>query len=288
MASGAQVRLETGMSLGVGVTLHAPPSGDVRVGTSAGTSLTLESGGELTISETGATQRLALKAGVVVVRVSRQVAGQRFIVDTRDAEVEARGTLFRVAVVPADGGCGGGSTTRLAVLEGVARLRAAGHEQSVAAGESWPAGCDGRAARIEPPPAPAHTARARVVGRGAASALTEKAAPVAGVTSPPEAPVEAALPAARSSSLGAENDLFAEAVSAKRQGRLPEAARLFGALATAYPGSPLVESALVQRMKILSTIDPAAGSRAAAAYLAQYPGGFARAEAQALVQRTTP
>jgi hypothetical protein len=286
--SGAQVRLDRGMALGAGLTLHAPASGDVRVGTSAGTSLTLESGGELTITETGATQRFALTTGVVVVRVSRQVAGQRFIIDTRDAEVEVHGTLFRVAVVPADARCGDGSTTRLSVLEGLVRLRVGGHEQSVAAGESWPEGCEARAARTAPPTPPTHAARAHAVVRAATSAVTERPAQVARAASAPEAPVEAAPPAVRASSLAAENDLFAKAVAAKKQGRLDEAARLFGELATGHPGSPLVESALVQRMKILSTIEPAAGSRAAAAYLARYPGGFARAEAQALVQRTSP
>ena len=85
----------------------------------------------------------------------------------------------------------------------------------------------------------------------------------------------------RPSSLAAENDLFATAVRAKRQGRLDDAARLFAELATSHPGGPLVESAVVQRMNILATTDPAAAARAAAAYLERFPGGFARAEAQA-------
>jgi hypothetical protein len=292
VAAGAQVRLDRGMPLGAGLTLHAPPSGDVRVGTSAGTSLTLESGGELAVTETGATQRFALKAGVVVVRVSRQVSGQRFIVDTRDAEVEARGTLFRIAVVPADAGCGGGSTTRLAVLEGRARVRAGGQERSVSAGESWPEGCDGRVARVEEaaPRALARNARARAASRAMTPAVPERAAPAppGSPVSPPGPRVDVASAPARSSSLAAENDLFARAVAAKKQGHLDDAARLFGELAAAYPGGPLVESALVQRMKILSTVDPAEGARAAAIYLEHFPSGFARPEAQALVRRATP
>jgi len=77
-------------------------------------------------------------------------------------------------------------------------------------------------------------------------------------------------------------------VRAKKEGRLAESARLFDELATAHPGSPLVESALVQRMKLLATTDPAAAGRAAAIYLERYPSGFARPEARALVDRTAP
>jgi hypothetical protein len=300
---GARVPLRAGMTIGAGTTMRAPTTGEVRFGTTDGTSLALEAGGELRVAEAGATQRLALVSGAVVAHVSRQFSGQRFVVDTRDAEVEVRGTMFRVAVVSADAGCGGGSTTRVSVLEGAVEVRAGGRATRVTAGSAWPEGCDGRLARVEPAARP-HVHSAHVHGGN-----LRPAAPSAGADPPPTvtsradvtsvappAPAEATpVPVARaeatpapSSSLAAENDLFASAVRAKKQGRLDEAARLFAALATSHPGSPLVESAVVQRMKILASIDPAAGARAAADYLARFPSGFARPEAQALVARSSP
>jgi hypothetical protein len=294
----APVKLERGMPVGAGLTLRAPAGGEVRLGTTDGTSLALEAGGELTVTETGATQRFALKRGAVSARVSRLFAGERFIVDTGDAEIEVHGTAFRVAVVPGVGSCGDGSTTRVSVVEGVVRVRAGGREVSVPAGGNWPAGCDLAAEATEATTKRTRGQRTRVhVARAEASA--HEPPPPAPAEAPP-APAEAPppivalpaparpVPAPAPSSLAAENDLFAAAVRAKKQGHLDEAARLFGDLATSHPGSPLVESALVQRMKILSTIDTAAGARAAAVYLELFPRGFARPEATTIADRRAP
>jgi hypothetical protein len=300
------VALEAGMTIGVGLTLRAPASGEVRVGTANGTSLALEAGGELTVVESGATRRFGLRGGAVSARVERLFAADRFIVDTRDAEVEARGGSFRVAVVPGVATCGGGSTTRVSALEGSVTVRAGGREVSVPAGGAWPAGCDvtlaqadGVAvARSSSARAHAHGARTAVAALASAPIATKlpMSAPMPAPTAPAEAPSPApaaapppaAPPPVPASSLGAENDLFAAAVRAKKLGRPDEAARLFGELAAAHPASPLVESALVQRMKLLATLDPAAAARAAAAYLERFPSGFARPEAQALTGRAAP
>jgi hypothetical protein len=306
VVAGESVALKRGMPVGVGLTLRAPASGEVRVGTADGTSLALEAGGELTVTEAGATQRFALERGAVSARVERLFAGERFIVDTRDAEIEVHGTAFRVAIVPGDVACGGGTTTRVSVVEGVVSVRAGGQEVNVPAGGAWPDGCSEvarasaerrsavhphllRVAREHAAPAEAATAAvpapvpAAPAPVAAAAALAPAAAPAPAVVPP-----VAARPVLPASSLAAENDLFAAAVHAKKQGRLDEAARLFEELATSHPGSPLVESALVQRMKILATIDPPAGARAAATYLERYPGGFARPEAEALAGHPSP
>jgi hypothetical protein len=55
-----------------------------------------------------------------------------------------------------------------------------------------------------------------------------------------------------------------------------------------HPRGPLVESAAVQRMKALAAVDPAAGARAARDYLARFPGGFARPDAEKLAGRAGP
>jgi hypothetical protein len=283
------ISLKRGMSIGVGLTLRAPAAGEVRVGTADGTSLTLEAGGDLTFTESGATQRFSLRAGAVSAHVSRLFAGERFVVDTSDAEVEVHGTAFRVAVVPADAACGDGSMTRVSVLEGIVRVRAAGHEISLAPGGQWPSGCDAQPGRAERPFAHLHAARDHLRPEEHAKAAARErpaAEPVAATTVVERPPV--APPTGPTSSLAAENDLFAAAVHAKKQGRLDDAARLFGQLVASHPGSPLVESALVQRMKILGAIDPAAGVRAATDYLERFPSGFARPEAQALAGRPGP
>ena len=289
LADARAVPLARGMAVGAGLTLRAPATGEVRVGTADGTSIALEAGGELTVTEAGATQRFALERGAVVARVSRLFASERFIVDTRDAEIEVHGTAFRVAVVPGEAGCGGGSTTRVSVLEGVVRVRAGGVETSVPAGGAWPEGCGAASPHAARATERLHARVVRHAEPAAAPApAAEAPAPLPVAAKPAAAPAEAA-PAPRSaSSLAAENDLFAAAVRAKKEGRLAESARLFDELATAHPGSPLVESALVQRMKLLATTDPAAAGRAAAIYLERYPSGFARPEARALVDRAAP
>jgi hypothetical protein len=283
----AAVAVKSGMPIAAGLTLHAPATGEVRIGTADGTSLALEGGGELAVTESGATQRFVLRGGAVTARVSRLFAGERFIVDTRDAQVEVRGTAFRVAVVPPDARCGDGTTTRVSVFEGVVRVRAAGREVSVAPGGAWPEGCRAPVARAEQgrerAVAVAHRARQR-------DAEEKTAAPVESAASlAPPAPAVVPSPSpALSSSLGAENDLFAAAVRAKRQGRAEEAARLFGELVAGHPASPLVESAMAQRMKALAGVDPGAAARAATAYLDRFPNGFARPEARQLAGLPSP
>jgi FecR protein len=284
------VALKRGMAVGAGLTLRAPASGEVRVGTDEGTSLVLESGGELTVDEAGTTRRFTLRTGAVSARVSRLFAGERFIVDTYDAEVEVHGTAFRVAIVPAVATCGDGATTRVSVLEGIVRVRAAGREVSVFPGGSWPKGCDVTAGR---PERPGVNARARIT-RGR-SARTEDVAVVPqdqNAAEPAPAAVVAELSTVETpvlaSSLAAENDLFAAALRAKKEGRLFEAAQLFGELVTSHPSSPLVEGAMVQRMKVLAVFDPAAGARVAADYLRQFSDGFARPEARELVGHPWP
>lgn len=120
------VSVVEGMPLPKGFRLVAPPAGEVRIGAARGTTLALEGGGELTISEASIMQRYELKAGAVRARVAKLLSGERFIIATSDAEVEVHGTAFRVAVVPADPACGGGTITRVAVTEGVVSVRRAG------------------------------------------------------------------------------------------------------------------------------------------------------------------
>jgi outer membrane protein assembly factor BamD (BamD/ComL family) len=77
--------------------------------------------------------------------------------------------------------------------------------------------------------------------------------------------------------------MFASAVRAKRRGQGSQAIRIFERFTREYPNSPLTESAVAQRMKLLALIDTVAARRAATDYLSRYPNGFARLDARHLI-----
>ena len=282
---GRSLPLHQGMVITAGLRLTAPAIAEVQVGTTSGTALTLERRGDLSVNEASVTQRFALYAGGLRAHVARLITGQRFIVDTADAEVEVHGTTFRVAVVAGDPACGGGARTRVSVSEGVVTVRSALGETRVAAGAEWPAGC--AVAQAEPrhiDRSPQETEARRPSMSAAAVALPPPRRPAAAMVAPaPESrrPETVSL-------LAKQNDLFASAVRAKRDGRLEEAVETFTRLIESFPRGPLVEDAMAQRMKVLATIDRARATQAAAAYLARFPTGFACDEAQRLIVRSSP
>jgi hypothetical protein len=282
------LQLQRGMALEVGVRVVASPAGELSFGTAQGTLLALEPSGDLTVTEASSTQRFALRGGAVRARVARLSAGERFLIDTADAEIEVHGTAFRVAVVAADPRCGDGTTTRVSVSEGVVSVRAGGREARVYPQGTWPDGCatapsaNPTAHAILPAPSPIAT-RAEQSARRVSAPLERPA------SSSPRAPAGLPVsPVSPASDLVAQNDLFAAAVQAKKEGQRAEAAHLFGKLISEHPRGPLLESATVQRMKLLSVIDPEAGAQAAADYLARFPSGFARPDAEKLVSRSAP
>jgi hypothetical protein len=193
--------------------------------------------------------------------------------------------------VAADPRCGDGTTTRVSVSEGVVSVRVGGREVRVHPNGAWPEGC-GAASSLGPtttrvvPPAPATVAARAERSARVVSAPLERPAPR---TPPaPAAPTAPAILVTPPSELVAQNDLFSAAVRARNAGQPSEAARLFGKLASEHPRSPLLESATVQRMKLLAPIDREAAARAAADYLARFPSGFARPDAEKLVARSAP
>jgi outer membrane protein assembly factor BamD (BamD/ComL family) len=84
----------------------------------------------------------------------------------------------------------------------------------------------------------------------------------------------------RASDLAAQNDLFAEAMDARRRGDVATAIQKLDRLLAKYPSSPLVEHAMAERMKTLRGIDHGRASAAARDYLARFPRGVARKEAE--------
>lgn len=288
-----------GLVLKAGQTVNASDSAEIRIGSARGTSLTLEPAATLAISSLGKLQRYALERGAIRTRVAKLRADERFIVATADAEIEVHGTAFRVSVVSPEAGCGNGARTRVAVSEGVVSVRSRGIESFLAVGEEWPRGCSSVASttslaagapvlaaalpdRAQPVRVPSHR---RVLHRNHhRPRLHHASLALAGLGRGGDEDTAAVDPGSTglggSSSLSAQNDLFAAAASAKRNGHYREAVRLFSDLIERHPDSPLLESAMVQRIRAMREADPAGLASAVTDYLERFPSGFARAEAR--------
>ena len=118
----------------------------------------------------------------------------------------------------------------------------------------------------------------------------------------PQAPPSAALPRASSapslasapssassaeprSTLGEENQLFKDAAEASRNGDVKGALGRLDKLLVEHPRSPLAQTALVRKFRLLAKAGKLADARREAErYLSSYPTGFAVSEAQALKQ----
>lgn len=291
--------------LGAGDQVFAPLTAPVRLGDTAGTQLTLDPGAMLTVVEATATRRFALRRGAVEAHVRKLGAGERFIIETSDAEIEVHGTEFRVALgdpesVPCTGaGPKATVATRVSVTGGVVSVKWSGDDQRLHPGEEWPPRCAAQQAVL------ARNAGPNVVpdlAPGAKAADVQPLAPAVaparrvhrranggGAGSLPAAPVSAAdLGAPRrgvpASILEAQNDLFIAAVRARRAGENTKALALFERFMRDYPDASLFESALVHKMRLLAaTSDLPGASVSARQYLARFPDGFARDEARALL-----
>lgn len=272
------------LSLQQGGRLVAGDTGGASVRLSTGTELAVEHDTSLEFESAGPIQRFFLSQGVLQAKVAKLRDGQRFVVRTPDAEVEVRGTAFRVSIVEPDANCANGARTRVSVSEGLVEIRGAGASTYIHPGETWPAGCA---------PSPASALSAASATDSAHPIATALASPTArpkqsdhavSIASEQEASEPAHRPAKEISSIAQQNELFAEATAARQQGDSARAVSSFEQLIARYPASPLAESAAVQRMVLLASMNPAAGRGAARQYLARYPQGYAKNDAEKLAQ----
>ena len=247
-------RLTPNTRVRVGSRIVAARGAHALLGFSTGTTFDLD-GSDVAVLDASSTERFDLRDGAIAAKVSHLAPGRRFVVQTPDAEVEVRGTTFRVTVLAPGDACLDGTRTSVVVTEGVVVVRRAGasREERVEAGASWPPAC--------------HGAQAAGVGAGA-------------TTRPVGTTAAAAISA---STLSAQNDLFADAMTAKRKGDKRRAVETLDELISKYPRGPLAESAEAERFRLLRDVDPARASAEASAYLRRYPKGFARDEAQAIL-----
>jgi hypothetical protein len=264
--------LRDGTQLVIGGAVSVSKDGRATLTLSTGTRIDLESESNVRAKELDQHQRFYLSKGALEANVTKLSAGQRFIVETPDTEVEVRGTQFRLEVLAAPEGCA--VRTRLHVYEGVVEVRAKAGIVRVGAGERWPEPCPAGEHRSEPsgtapvdepssPHAPAvHSSSGGQGTHRAKQAETPEPHPVS------------------SSALVEQNDLFAQGVAARRRGDAAGAISAYDRLMQKYPSSALVENAMVERMRLFTKGDPGAAREEARRYLARYPSGFARAEAE--------
>jgi ferric-dicitrate binding protein FerR (iron transport regulator) len=260
---------DSGAILSAGVRLTASSGRAIHIQSHAGTELTMEPDASVSIVESGQTDRLALHSGALAVRVAKapvedrvnERASEHFIVQTTDTEIEVRGTRLRV-VVGADrtSACGESLVTRVTVSEGWATVRSGGREIKLVSGDEWRTTCP-------------------VTKQALGSEMARRVSPSPAAVSA----LALAVPAPAPSSLDGQNELFSAAMRAKRGGRTGDALDLFAQFLYEYPDSPLVESAMVQRMRLAAAEDPTWAMTIATRYLARFPDGYARIEAQEIV-----
>jgi ferric-dicitrate binding protein FerR (iron transport regulator) len=252
VVSGAEAPLAEGRAIPEGSRLVTPESGQATLAFSTGTTVQLGESTDLTVGGDGAKQVLRLGTGWVDLHVAKLMTAQRFIVDTADTQVEVRGTRFRVSLAKPDPSCGGGTPTRVTVSEGVVAVRHDGVEARVTAGQQWPEGC-GHAVTVANPQV---------------------------ATGPTPASVGVTVPI---STLSEQNDLFARAVSSMHQGDARGAIAGFDRFLAKFPGGANAQDAAAHRMHLLRSVSTPRALSAAKQYLSMYPGGYARAEAEAIV-----
>jgi hypothetical protein len=256
----------------------------------------------------GSVEVVTLNSGTLDVTVRPLAAHERFVVKTRDAEVEVRGTAFRVEAE-------GGRIRGVAVTEGTVEVRYAGFSAVIPSGGSWRATSDAPAGSAAPataptacaapaanPPPPASAAAAlpaepaplaaapltlptpKVAAR--ASSLQGRAAPRVApepATAPvaaPEPPVAAPEPPA-APRVNPASRAFAAAMSSLGRGAYADSAAQLEAFAAAHPADARADEAEYLRAIALQRAGrPADAAAAARRYLATRPGGAHRAEAR--------
>jgi FecR protein len=204
-------------------------------------------------------ERLQLRRGKVALKVPHLAPRQYLAVETSDTVVEVHGTAFSVQVDPASAG-EATPTTRVSVLEGVVSVTHHGARTLLTAGQSWV------------------TPSQPTVASDVTPDVTEPApsAPLKNTEAP------AIHPPAQD--LAEQNRLFAAAQRARISGQTSGALQSFEVLMRRFPRSELAQNARVEHFRLLKASGRRAeASRSAASYLAAYPHGFARSEAQALV-----
>lgn len=275
----SKTTLAPGAQLVPGAKLETARGGGAELELSTGTKIDLGDRTTLTVQTRSRLQRFSLAAGTLDATVAKLDRDERFVVETPDAEVEVRGTVFHLRVLEPPLRCASGSRTELIVSEGLVEVRAAGQVVRVPAGGRWPLDCSVSGAPVSSGQAPApERTLAPKPGPGAAPASPKRGA------SEPQKAAESSSSSPPASFLAEHNNLFSQGVAAARAGDVSRALAAYERLIVTHPESPLSENAMVERMRLLSQSDRTAARREAQRYVGRYPNGFGRKEALQLLE----
>jgi hypothetical protein len=269
-----------------GDALHTDAQ-ETRTGTlENGAQVKLGGGTEMTVSAfVPGTDELVLDRGRVDLIVPKLHSGHTLSVTTPDSTVTVRGTRFSVEVMIV----GSRAITSVEVTQGSVWVRQGDSRLVLEAGSHWSSRTSGPAptpSTVTEHVAPAASDAATGLAASAPLPRAELVQPKS-VTAPGATPSSTdahAQPAAELSTLAQENDLYAAASRAAREGNDALAIGDLNSLLSRYPNSPLAQNARVDRFRALNRSGHAQEAVAQARrYLADYPNGFARDEAKALV-----
>jgi hypothetical protein len=244
---------------------------------------------------------VVLEEGLLSVRSSAKGPDDRLLVRVPDGEIEDVGTEFTVLV-------GAGRTRRIEVSEGQVVFRAKdGSERGIEAGRRWE--LDDSAEAMKTPEGPPKTAlgETAVPPRADAVPSAVEGIPVAQrrgreptTPGPRRGSAAASSPSAEGSAkalgspttpdaAGAASRLFADAVGALRAGHVSAAAFAFERFIESFPSDPRAEDATFLRAVAHARMGDAEGAaELARQYLARYPKGLRRVEAEQMASPRRP
>ena len=241
--------------------LAPAPSASVPVRTV--TTVLPESEARFSRASADGTEIVTLDDGAIDLSVRHLDAGERFLVKTGDAEVEVRGTVFRVDASDRH-------LKSVAVVEGKVEVRFRGVAHLLTANERWD----------RPVDAPIVAAPASVEPRAIATLAATAA------RRPPLAPPSA------SSAKPVSDDgtaAFVEGMAMMERGDYSDAARHLEAFSKSNPRDDRAEDAAFLVILALQRAGrPTEAAAAARRYPSTYPTGYRRAQARAIAEAPEP
>lgn len=229
------------------------------------TTVAPESGARFLRSVAGGTETVTLESGAVTLSVRHLDVGERFLVKTGDAEVEVRGTVFRVEAAD-------DRLRNVAVVEGKVEVRFRGDIVLLTVNERWD-----RPADAPPVSTPIARDRARVTPSATAPLALSFPGKRASITPPPP---PSAKPAAEDGTAA-----FVEGMGMMERGDYGAAAHHLEAFSQSHPGDDRAEDAAFLVILALQRAGrPTEAAAAARRYLSGYPAGFRRAQARAIAE----
>jgi hypothetical protein len=260
--------------------------GSATLGFPSGASAKVSSKSSLKITRARAKEALFLASGGVEVEVPRLDPTRGFSVETPDALVTVHGTHFSVIVEPTTDG----PHTRVEVTRGVVSVQQDGREVSLTAGQVWPApkAAETPASAADPALDEATRGQAPELEEGLAEDdASDGSAPAADekkLGRGARARVQGNARPFDSRELADQNQRFARAMTAKKNGDATAALRELRAILRRYPGSPLTQELRVERLRLLRGLGQTGlAAREAKSYLREFPQGYAAPEAEELL-----